>query len=224
LSFNAQHLSESVAERVRVLRSRLRHRDPADQATHYWANLPGYHETNDDDPAAMARSRWLADVLVPELGIGSLLEVGTNSGRNLAVVKATHPDVEVLGIDVNERAIEWGRKTHPDVEFLYQDANRWAQKPNSFDAILTMSVLDHVPDEAIDTLAKNMVATASKYVICVELWDGADAERAAYKYSRDTRSLFERHGAKTVRWEQAPGQYDTGQSLLWLYVGATEAG
>jgi SAM-dependent methyltransferase len=218
---NRQHLAELAAERVRVLRSRLRHRDAADRATHYWANLPSYHETNDDDPTGIARSTWIAEELVPEFGIESLLEVGTNTGRNLAIVKATHPHVRVLGIDVNARAIEWGRRRHPDVEFLHQDANRWSLEPDSFDAILTMSVLDHVPDEAIDALAQNMVKTARTCVICVELWDGEDAERAAYKYSRDTRALFERHGARTIRWEQAPGQYDTATSLLWVYIGAT---
>lgn len=220
---NRPPMIDNVAERLRVLHSRLRHRDPADQATSYWANLREYHATNDADPAAIARSRWIADELVPELGITSLLEVGTNSGRNLAIVKATHPDVRVRGIDVNERAIAWGREHHPEVEFVHQDANRWAQDPDSFDALLTMSVLDHVPDEAIEALAGNMVATASKYVICVELWDGANAERGAYKYSRDTKSLFERHGARTVRWEHAPGQYDTTQSLLWVYIGATDS-
>ena len=214
------HLSEVVAERVRVLRSRVRHRDPADQATYYWAHLPDYHETNDHDPQGIARSTWLAEELVSELGIESLLEVGTNTGRNLAVIKARHPDMRVLGIDVNERAIAWGRDHHPDVEYAHQDANRWSLGADSFDAILTMSVLDHVPDQAIDALARNMVATATKNVICVELWDGEDAERAAYKYSRDTRALFERHGVTTLRWEQAPGQYDVESSLLWLYVGA----
>jgi len=215
-------LIDNVAGRLRVLQSRLRHRDPADQATSFWANLPDYHATNDADTAGIARSRWIADELVPELGIGSLLEVGTNSGRNLAIVKATHPDVRVRGLEINERAIAWGREHHPEVEFVLQDANRWVETPDSFDALLTMSVLDHIPDAAIDALAANMVATAAKYVICVELWDGGDGERGAYKYSRDTKTLFERHGARTVRWEEAPGQYDTTSSLLWVYIGATD--
>ena len=213
---------DTVAGRLRVLQSRLRHRDPADRATSFWASLPDYHRTNDSDPTGIERSRWIADELVPQLGIRSVLEVGTNSGRNLAIVKATHPDVRVRGLEINERAIAWGREHHPEVEFVHQDANRWTQEPDSFDALLTMSVLDHIPDEAIDALAANMVATASRYVICVELWDGGDGERGAYKYSRETKTLFERHGARTVRWEEAPGQYDTASSLLWVYIGATD--
>ena len=59
----------------------------------------------------------------------------------------------------------------------------------------------------------------ARYVMCFELWDGEDAERGLYKYSRDNRKLFESLGVKTLRWELAPGQYDTVNSVLWLYVG-----
>jgi protein-L-isoaspartate O-methyltransferase len=193
-----------------------------DRATRYWASLRDYHKSNDDDPLAIERSRFIADVLVPALGLESLLEIGTNSGRNLGIVKQAHPSIRVKGIDVNPRALEHGRQRYPDVEFALQDANDWTEPAGAWDAVLTMSVLDHVPDEAVVALARNMAASA-RYVICFELWDGADAERALYKYSRDTRSLFERVGVRTERWEIAPGQYDVEQSLLWLYVGETPA-
>jgi len=210
-----------LADRARLARVRLRRGPEQDRATAYWAGLPDYHEQNDHDPVGLARSRWLAEELVPELGVGSLLEVGTNSGRNLAAIKAANPAVRVKGVDVNERALAYARRAHPDVEFELQDANRWAEPADAWDAILTMSVLDHIPDEAIDRLAANMVATAARYVVCVELWDGSAGERGPYKYSRDTRALFERHGARTVKWEESSGQYDTAASLLWLYVGET---
>ena len=150
-----------------------------------------------------------------------MLEVGTNSGRNLAVRKATNPEMRVKGLDVNQPALDYARGAHPEVEFELQDANRWAEPEDAWDAILTMSVLDHIPDEAIERLASHMVASAARYVICVELWDGSEGERGPYKYSRDTRALFERHGARTVKWEMSRGQYDTERSLLWLYVGET---
>jgi SAM-dependent methyltransferase len=212
-----------LGDRVRLARLKLRRMPEEDRATAYWAGLADYHEQNDRDPVGLARSRWLAEDLFPSLGITSLLEVGTNSGRNLAAVKAANPAVRVKGIDVNEKAIAYAQGAHPEVEFELQDANRWLEPHDGWDAILTMSVLDHIPDEAIDALAANMVATASRYVVCVELWDGSEGERGPYKYSRATRALFERHGARTMRWEQSPGQYDTEQSLLWLYVGEVGA-
>ena len=209
----------AIADRVRLAGLRLRRLPEEDRATAYWAGLSDYHEANDRDPIGLARSRWLAEDLLVGLDVSSALEVGTNSGRNLAAVKAANPDARVKGIDVNERAIAYARTAHPEVEFELQDANRWVEATGVWDAILTMSVLDHIPDDAINALAANMVKTAARYVVCVELWDGSEGERGPYKYSRDTCALFERHGARTVRWERSPGQYDTEHSLLWLYVG-----
>ena len=212
------HVAETARGKVRVARARRSADTETDQATAYWRDLEGYHSSNDDDPRAIERSRWIADTLIPELGITSLLEIGTNSGRNLRIAKQTHPDLRVCGLDVNERALEHARRQAPDVEFRLQDANRWEEAPGSWDAILTMSVLDHIPDDATEELAARIAATA-RYVIAVELWDGDAGERGAFKYGRDNKELFERHGARTLKWEMSPGQYDLEQSPLWAYVG-----
>ena len=80
--------------------------DEAARATQYWASLRTYHKSNDDDPIARNRSQFIADVLVPDLGVSSLLEVGTNTGRNLGIVKQRHPAIRAKGLDVNSRALE----------------------------------------------------------------------------------------------------------------------
>jgi protein-L-isoaspartate O-methyltransferase len=208
---------ERAGEQMRALRARVRGRSEAERATEYWRSLLSYHESN-DDPIALERSRWIAETLVPELGINSVLEVGTNNGRNIAVIKSAHPEVRVAGIDVNPRALESARKRGLDMELRLQDANVWTEPPQSWDAILTMSVLDHIPDEPVAELAANIARTA-RYVIAVELWTGDHGETARYKYSRDTRALFERQAARTLRWELASGQYDVEHSPLWVYVG-----
>jgi hypothetical protein len=212
-------LRDRLAERALLWRAQHGRRSERERATAYWAGLRGYHLQSDDDPHALERSGLVADV-VAEHGIASLLELGTNTGRNLAVVRERHPDVRVCGLDVNERALDHARARHPDIEFRHQDVNAWSEPPGRWDAALTMSVLDHIPDDACEALAGTLARTV-RFVICVELFDGGDGERALFKYSRDTRALFERHGARTVRWELAAvGQYDTAQSPLWLYVGA----
>jgi SAM-dependent methyltransferase len=209
-----------IVDRSRRVADLFRRGGEADRATAYWAGLEDYHETNESDDTAWERSRWIAGTLVPELGIGSVLEVGTNSGRNLAALRAEHPDMPLRGIDVNERAIAFARERHQGIEFEVADANTWTEPANTWDALLTMSVLDHIPDDATEALAARMASIAAKYVVCVELFDGGHGTRGPFKYSRDTRELFERHGCRTVRWEKSPGQY-APTSQLWLYVGAT---
>jgi hypothetical protein len=116
-------------------------------------------------------------------------------------------------------AIDYARGKNPSIDFEVADANRWKEGRKSWDAILTMSVIDHIPDESLSRLADNMVATARKWIICVELWDGSDGLRGLYKYSRDLRHVFERRGVRTAMWEKSVGQYSTSQSVLWSYVG-----
>ncbi|MCB1509848.1 MAG: methyltransferase domain-containing protein [Hyphomicrobiaceae bacterium] len=192
-------------------------------AADYWAALTDC-ENYYNDPLGRIRSRWVAEVI--ELyGAQSLLEIGCNSGRNLAEVHAAHPDVKLRGIDVNEVAIKYAREKNPAINYAVVDANVWNEGHKTWDATLTMSLIDHIPDEAIATLARNMVDTSRKLVICVELWDGTDGWRGLYKYSRDLRKVFEPLGVKTLKWEPAVGQYNTDVSLLWAYVGdCSEAG
>jgi len=197
-----------VKDRLLRARVRLSPGSEASRATDYWASLPDYHLGTDDDPKAIERSRWLADDVVPRLGITSLLELGTNTGRNLEIIKERNPAMSLRGTDVNPRALEVATSKQLDVDFALADVNKWEEAAKGWDAILTMSVLDHVPEEAIGALADNIVATARKYVIAVELWDGSPGTRGHYKYSRNTEQLFRSRGLATVEWDVATGQYD----------------
>lgn len=85
-------------------------------------------------------------------------------------------------IDVNPRAIERARSKHLDIEFQVADANDWSEPPDSWDAVLTMSVLDHIPDDAAEGLATQFAATA-RHVIAVEVWGGTPG---LYKYTATT--------------------------------------
>ena len=76
----------------------------SEAATAYWAGLRDYHKKNDASTPALERSRWVSGV-VGTLGIGSLLEVGTNSGRNLQVIRSAHPTARLAGIDRDGAAV-----------------------------------------------------------------------------------------------------------------------
>src|SRR4051794_4294723 len=119
---------DSFVTRVRQARvyamSRLRRGPEADKAAAYWGGLTDYHLHNDNDDIAISRSKWLASEIVPMLGVQSLLEVGTNSGRNLQYIRDAHPAIELKGIDVNPRAIEFARSKGLDITFEECDANR----------------------------------------------------------------------------------------------------
>src|SRR5271170_6253505 len=153
---NLEGLRTRLARLPLYVRSRVRRGPEEDKASAFWGGLSDYHLTNDDDPVAINRSKWLADEIVPTLGLQSLLEVGTNSGRNLEYIRAANATIELKGIDVNAKAIDFARSKGLPIEFAVADANRWSEPADRWDGVLTMSVLDHIPDHAVERLAPNI--------------------------------------------------------------------
>jgi SAM-dependent methyltransferase len=190
------------------------------KATQFWGSLDSYHLTNDTDPISIARSQWISKQIIPLIHPRRFLEIGCNSGRNLYYLQMDYPKMVLRGIDVNQRAIDFAKSTKPNISFELSDAHNWTQPKDSWDCALTMSVIDHIPEDASRILARN-IASSCRAVIGVELWDGSNGERALYKYSINLKELYESVGFTTIRWEQVPQelQYDSEKSLLWVYVG-----
>jgi len=194
------------------------HREEGARAADYSARLRRYHLTNDDAEHAWQRSRWVADFAVPLTGATSLLEIGANSGRTLQVVAQRHPAMRLKGIDVNRRAIGAAKRRDFRAEWEVADVNRWTEPDDGWDAVVSLSVLNWMPDSAASRLAGH-IACSTRNVIAIELWDGSAGQRGLYKYSRNTEALFVEHGFETLVWELSVGQYDEARSPLWAYVG-----
>jgi hypothetical protein len=47
-----------------------------------------------------------------------MLEIGANSGRNLAAVRQISVTIKLKGIDVNETAVKFARNSGPQVHHL----------------------------------------------------------------------------------------------------------
>jgi SAM-dependent methyltransferase len=209
-----------VSNRLSYWREKLKRGAEFEKATDFWSQLDSYHETNDSDAISIARSRWISESIVPLINPQNFIEIGCNSGRNLYYIQKDHPDIELKGIDVNPKAIDFAKANKPNIVFELADAHHWSEQEDQWDCALTMSVIDHIPEDAARTLARD-IAKSCRAVIGVELWDGSNGERALYKYSINLKELFESVGFSTIRWEQVPMnlQYDSEKSLLWIYVG-----
>ena len=77
----------------------------------------------------------VADSRVLDLGCGG----GGPATRALA---ARH---DVVGVDISERQLERARRLVPDARFLRADATEVAFPPESFDAVVSLFLLGHVP-------------------------------------------------------------------------------
>jgi len=76
---------------------------------------------------------------------GKVIEIGCGSGRFIASVAAARPDLEAHGSDISETALTEAKKRQ-HVEFKLADALKLPYPTDTFDAVLMLDVLEHLPN------------------------------------------------------------------------------
>jgi SAM-dependent methyltransferase len=199
------------------------------EAKTYWASLPfaSYHQ---DGP----QRRIITDA-VRELGrdrpIPSVLEFGCNVGRTLHVMsKSLVPSPRVAGLDINEAALEDGRKTYGlDLRTGSEDALA-KFGDDEFDCAFTVSVFDHMAERSqVRTLSFNSRASPSDTCCWLEPFDGTDRRAPAtethvqFNYYWNYPELLREMGIVLLNDLWFPLGYGTPmQPRYRLYVAAIE--
>jgi len=106
---------------------------------------------------------------LPELGVarGRSLEIGCGYGRLSAHI-AEYFDLHDA-VDINEWALARGRQCYPFVRFTRASGTDLLFADHTFDAIVTWTVLQHVPNHLIGTALSEIVRVAkpkSLIVLC----------------------------------------------------------
>jgi len=141
-----------------------------------WAE--GYLET-----VAHPHRQQLVDAVGKLDPLTSILEVGCASGANLIRLRERFPTVDLIGLDINARAVAVGQKYFADrgdtrVRFLNAHVKQLQSMPNrSVDVVLADAVLMFVTPDRIQTVLAEMGRVASKALIlneyhCAGLVDG----------------------------------------------------
>lgn len=105
----------------------------------------------DQDLIARNRRSWaavrmrrclesLADVT------GQVLEVGCGAGRCIRTIRHHRPDLAACGCDLSQSAIDAARRHRDGVVYQRADAAELPYADQTFDAVVVMDLIEHVPD------------------------------------------------------------------------------
>ncbi len=104
----------------------------------------------------------------------SILEIGCNCGPNLYLLAKKFPDIEIVGIDINPRAIQKGNELLAaagisNVRLLVAKADELGQfQDKSFDIVFTDAVLIYIGPDKIKGIVQQMFRIAQRALILVE--------------------------------------------------------
>ena len=168
----------------------------------------GYTERQDLDTSER-RHFWGA--LIENYGIKSVLEVGCNTGTNLAQMEAPLR----MGVDVNQHALD---QVPGGIWTTHADATKLPFAANDFDLVFTFGVLIHIPPDEIEQAMREIVRVSRRYVFCGEyLGDDTVPYRGEILWRRDYGRLYQDLGLNLVERGSLKGEpWDRNEVHWWL--------
>ncbi len=102
---------------------------------------------------------------VRELDPATLLEVGCGEGYVLEALRAHGVSCALAGIDLSSEAIDAARQRVPGAKFEVKDALELAKLGRTYELVLMIEVLEHIPDPArmlpvLDQLSERFVVVS----------------------------------------------------------------
>lgn len=91
----------------------------------------------------------------------SVLDIGCGDGRLLGLLDK---NINKAGVDFSEKAISFAKVFYPEIKFYKKDAREIDEE---FDMVVVMEVLEHIPDENIDSLLKTLEKQTNKGGQCI---------------------------------------------------------
>lgn len=107
------------------------------------------------DPEDDPHYRRCLDLLLPHLKAGSrILDLGCGCG--IPAVRDLSAQHDVTGVDISPVQVERARSLVPSADFICEDMTRIGFPPGTFDAVVSLYAIIHVPLEEQPALFRNI--------------------------------------------------------------------
>jgi ubiquinone/menaquinone biosynthesis C-methylase UbiE len=98
--------------------------------------------------------RWLDDLLERLESNSDVLDLGC--GRGVPFTRRIAERHRVVGVDISAVQIDRARMLLPEAEFVHADATQLDVPPESFDAVVSLFMLGHVPQDEQGSLLRRI--------------------------------------------------------------------
>ncbi len=161
----------------------------------FWAGNFGndYIDRNDDDRILAGNQRLFSRIMQPAMGVRSALELGCNIGLNLQALKWVDPEIQLQGVEINQRAAEVAAEKK--IADIRQASIIDKLDLPKADLTFTKTVLIHINPEHLDDVYANLVRLSNRYVLVVEYYNPAPV---TVSYRGNQERLFKRDFAGEI--------------------------
>jgi spore coat polysaccharide biosynthesis protein SpsF len=155
----------------------------------FWAGVFGneYIGRNKDEGLLQSNVDFFKPILARTGQVSSVLEFGANIGMNLLALRELVQNLEVGGIEINDKAVEQLR-TVKDVR-VYQGSFFDYVPDRKWDLVLIKTVLIHIHPDMLGKVYRLLYESCAQYICIAEYYNPRPVE---VTYRGNTGKLFKR--------------------------------
>ena len=128
-----------------------------------------YTDRNEGAHWIASNAAFFAKVLSRTQDVGTILELGSNSGLNLAALTGLLPAASLSAVEINEKAAAQLTRNLPNVDLRVTSILEF-EPEKSWDLVFTKGVLIHINPDRLADVYELMYRAASRYILLSEYY------------------------------------------------------